>query len=50
MDMLAGLYLTGCWLIFIFSCVRAFIAITAGAFKEAAISGSVAIVLFLILV
>lgn len=50
MDILVGLYITGCWLICIFSCIRAFTKVSSGDFKEAALSGSVAIILFLFLV
>lgn len=50
MDILMGLYISGCWLICIFSSIRAFTKVTSGDFKEAALSGSVAIILFLFLV
>jgi uncharacterized membrane protein YhaH (DUF805 family) len=50
MGILEGLYIAGCWIICIVASIRAVIAITARAFKEAAISGFIAAVLFLLLI
>jgi hypothetical protein len=49
MGILESLYIYGCWIICIMASIRTVMAITALAYKEAAISGFIAAVLFLLL-